>query len=131
MIIVYQDSQIRWISEHADVEAYTANLLSQGLRYLVIDTEIDGADIAASYYIVDGSLSIRPIASISSTEIKADGIDSATITGIPEGAHVRIDGYIYEISGGSLEFTTDHPGTYRISIDTWPLLPFEAEVKAL
>ncbi|WP_435657953.1 hypothetical protein [Brucella pituitosa] len=132
MIIVYDmHGRILWISANADVKAYTENLRDQGYRYLVQEVEADPVDVVVGFYVLDGSLTERPKASISSLEIQANGADSAVITGIPEGVSVSIDDEQYEVSGGSLEFTTDDPGTYRIAIDAWPLMPFEAEVKAL
>ncbi|WP_273794690.1 hypothetical protein [Brucella intermedia] len=132
MIIVYDmHGRILWISTNSDVEAYAANLRAGGYRYLVVDADLDPMEVSIGFHIVDGSLEPRPSANITKDQIKADGEDSAVITGIPEGTAVRIDHEVYEVSGGTLEFTTEHPGTYRISIDAWPLLPFEAEVQAL
>lgn len=132
MIIVYDvHGRILWISTNADVEAYTANLRDQGYRYLVHEADADPVDVAVGFYVLDGSLTERPQAAISSLEIQADGEDTAIITGIPEGVSVSIDDEPYEVSGGSLEFTTGDPGTFRIAIDAWPLMPFEAEVTAL
>lgn len=132
MIIVYDmHGRILWISTNSDVEAYTANLRAEGYRYLVTETDLDPAEVSIGFHIVDGSLEPRPTASISANRLTANGKDSAAITGIPEGATVSIDGEAYEVSGGSLEFTADDPGTYRISIDAWPLLPFETEVEVV
>lgn len=132
MIIVYDvHGRILWVSTNSDVEAYTANLRNQGYRYLVHEEDADPVDVALGFYVLEGNLTERPLATISALEIQADGNDSAVITGIPEGAAVMIDDEPYEVSGGSLEFATDDPGTYRVAIDAWPLLPFRAEVKAL
>ncbi|GGB00771.1 hypothetical protein GCM10011491_31200 [Brucella endophytica] len=131
MIIVHNsEGRIQWISLNTDVDAYTANLRQQGYQCIVHDVDADPMRISQNYYVVAGCLTARPAITISRTEIQADGKENAIISGIPDGATVTIDGEGYEVSGGALEFTADNTGTYRISIDAWPTLPFSMEVTA-
>lgn len=68
---------------------------------------------------------------ISKTIIAADAADQAIVSGIPDGASIYLDGE--EMSGfasSSLELSSSMPATYRLLVECWPYLPFEAEIAA-
>ena len=69
-------------------------------------------------------------AAIDKTEILANGIDVATITGIPVGSSVAIDSEAWAVDDGVFELTVDTPGEYRISISCWPYLDKELIIHA-
>ncbi len=63
----------------------------------------------------DGTLS--PPGDFDKVEITADGIDAATITGVPNLTKIGVDdGTPVNVSTGSWSFSTATPGTYFISI---------------
>jgi len=49
------------------------------------------------------------------TEITADGIDAATLSGVPRGTEVECDGVIYVIEDGDFSLVTSTPGAFTIT----------------
>lgn len=49
--------------------------------------------------------------------IDADGVDTATLTGLPVPCQVHVDGVPYDVDDGSFEFTAVAPGDYHIWVD--------------
>lgn len=75
--------------------------------------------------VVDGALVDRDInaASLDVTEIDADGVDTATISGIPNPSTVTVTGPIESeqtVTDGTLEVTTNTTGEYKIKISSFP-----------
>ncbi|AWK90343.1 hypothetical protein [Azospirillum thermophilum] len=64
------------------------------------------------------------------TSIQADGLDTATIRGIPAGAIVRIGALQYQMDEPTLEFSTIFPGRYAIHVESWPYLTREILIHA-
>jgi hypothetical protein len=79
-------------------------------------------------YVVDGELVDRPEAAITvdRTSITADGVDAATITGIPAGTEAtRVDSEAvtyHDIESGTFAVTSAWPG--RIVVDLQPPFPY-------
>jgi len=69
-------------------------------------------------------------AALSKTTLLADGVDSITITDLPQPCTAHLDTQRYEVPDGELEFTVDLPGVYQICIEALHHLPFNAEVTA-
>jgi len=97
---------------------------------------LDGATDGATQYIVNGVPTARPVQSSAADKqsIKADGSDTATITGIPVPCAVHIDGPVVmqdiAVPDGSLTFTALVPGAYRIRVEAFPFLPWEVIINA-
>ena len=81
-------------------------------------------------YIVDGKLVARPVApiTINRTEIPADKRSKVKITGLPDPSTVFIDGEPVAVEGGLLELTADMPATYSIDFDSFPFMPWSAQI---
>ena len=77
-------------------------------------------------------------AKLNKTTLKADGTDSIVITGLPTNdlnknpieTEVRVNGTVYQVSGGELELTVDAPGEYRITCRATNHKPLETKVEA-
>jgi len=69
-------------------------------------------------------------ASIDKISITADGIDTATISDLPNPTDVRINKDKYVVTDGTFEFTVDTTGTYIIICDAFPYLLKEFTVDA-
>jgi hypothetical protein len=71
------------------------------------------------------------------TSLLADGMDSITLTGLPDPCEVIIDDpdldietTVTEVTGGGFIFTAEDPGVYTVEIRRWPFLPFLVEFTA-
>lgn len=84
-----------------------------------------------SDYVKDGLITKRPIMNVpSSVSLKPDGIDTVTVTGLPAGVTVVVDGQTYLIEDGVLEITCDTPSNYAINLSVWPYMPAQIQVTA-
>lgn len=86
-----------------------------------------------SHYVVDGVITTRPEAGISldKTAIDADGVDEATVSGIPAGSLVEVDGEVVEVTDGTLELSSDANTVFFISIEPpFPFISWSATVTA-
>jgi len=83
-------------------------------------------------YVVDGELVARPVApiTINRTEIPADKRTKVKIAGLPDPCTVFIDGEPVTVEGGLLELTADMPATYWVVFDSFPYMPWSAEITA-
>lgn len=82
--------------------------------------------------VVDEQLVPRPILAFDKTTILADDQDKATLTGLPDPCTVLVDDTPYEVTGGTLEITSDMPATYEIEIeDPFPAQHFKATIHAV
>tara|TARA_R110000787_G_scaffold285016_1_gene399568 strand:- start:483 stop:908 length:426 start_codon:yes stop_codon:yes gene_type:complete len=57
------------------------------------------------------------LAEFDKLSVTADGVDIATITGLPIPCTVNIDGNSYDVPNGTFEFTAIAIGTYEVSVD--------------
>jgi hypothetical protein len=69
-----------------------------------------------SQYVSGGALTAKQNLSASwdKTQVTADGVDTATLSGLPDPITFHIDGDSYEVVGGTLSFKASTPGEYRI-----------------
>jgi len=110
---------------------FEAQLQAQGgLEVVPIADELD--DVTA--YIVDGVVQPKqqmPLV-IDTSQIDADGIDEATITGIPSGVTVEWpDGQSDTVTDGEIRFSVDLPGTYTFQFTAIPYLDKEVTIEAI
>ena len=95
-----------------------------------VDDNID----PVAHFVSGNSLSDKatPSFAFDVVTIDADGIDTATISGIPAYTLVTWpDGETAEISDGVLEFAVDLAGTYTFTIDSVQHLKQEVTIEAL
>lgn len=86
---------------------------------------VAGAFKHADHYVVAGDAVPRPEnpATLDVPTIAADGVDVATVSGIPTGTLATIDGptiAAIPVDDGSLELTADVPGTYTVRLESFP-----------
>ena len=112
---------------------------SPGIRDLQLaegEGAIDGNHDPATLRVVAGEVVARPagVAASDKASIAADGLEVATVTGIPAGARVYVIGPVpYKIAsadGQALEFTTDTPGLYTVRVEAFPAQLQEIEIDA-
>lgn len=102
-----------------------ANLQCQG-----DEAYIEGHYHWDEYYIQDGQPVLRPDtpATISADVVPADG-ESAVILQAVAGT-LTVGRETYEVEAGPVELTFGTPGEYRIQLEAFPYLPFEAVIHA-
>ena len=64
------------------------------------------------------------------TAIAADGVDTATLSGLPADAIVCVDGVAQAVAGGTLEIVAAWPGAYVVEVEAFPYLPLKRTVVA-
>lgn len=106
-----------------------AHLLHPGKRILVgrgLDAETQWIDPATE------TVTERPVLTLAvdKTVICADGVDAATIAGIPEGATVRLGSTAHTVSGGALRFASPLPGAFLLRFDAFPYRDAEILIHA-
>lgn len=91
--------------------------------------ETDYVDVAT------GTIKPRPALSltIDKTTIAADGVDAATISGIPAGARYAILGTSLggTVNDGTLEVTSTKKGRMEVIIEHPPAIPWRKEILAV
>jgi hypothetical protein len=77
------------------------------------------------------------IVEVDKTTLVADGIDSITLTGLPDPCDIIIDApdplvetSVQTVTGGGFVFVADDPGVYTVEVRRWPFLPFKIEFTA-
>lgn len=73
---------------------------------------IDGQSDPRLHYVVDGVLEDRPSNPAS--------LDGHSIISIPNPSTVTLAGTSYEVTDGVAEFEFNLPGTYKVTIQSWP-----------
>ncbi len=82
-------------------------------------------------YVLDGVVIPRPtLSAFDKTSIAADGIDTATLSGLPDPCTILINGQEHTVTGGTLDLDADRPGTYRVEIRHFPYRDFAQEITA-
>jgi len=74
------------------------------------------------FYVENGSVVERPHFPIT--------IEGSTITGIPIPTTITIEGVSYEVTEGTLELEFDAPGSYTVSLRSFPYLDTEVTIEA-
>jgi hypothetical protein len=84
------------------------------------------------YYMRNGTPTLRPElpATIDRTNLTADGIDTATITNLPNPSTVTVNRQSVTVEDGTLELTFDLPGSYVVKVESFPYLPWEVAIHA-
>jgi len=117
---IYKTDTGRVVKIHIGVESGLANNVNAD------EGHYEGEFDAASTYFPDGEPVLRPDnpAQLDKTSIVADGVDVATLSGVPVGAVVTLSavGVLERVTvdDGVLEITAELPGDYTVSIDTFP-----------
>lgn len=70
-------------------------------------------------------------ATLDKEQIQADGVDAATVSGLPADSFVQINKVGSPVGDGEIVITTDAPGPFRIRCDSVRCLPVEFEVTAV
>jgi hypothetical protein len=94
---------------------------------------IEAAGDDLTQYVVGGAVTDKPAmpVSIDKTTVSADGIDLATISGIPVGALCRVASIAEAVvNDGTIELTFDNPGDYEITIIAFPYLDYTVTINA-
>lgn len=111
------------------------SLADQAIRgSVVLPIHLDNPDDpwGDTHMVVDEQLVPRPTLAFDKTTILADDQDKATLTGLPDPCTVLVDDTPYEVTGGTLEITSDMPATYEIEIeDPFPAQYFKATIHAV
>lgn len=109
----------------------------EGLGEQVIDLEEinQSAAMHPSFDIThwfDGAQFVpRPTLAFDKLAIAADGVEIATLTGLPDPCTVLVDGVPQEVTGGVLEFSAATPGTYKVEApDPFPAQAYAADIVA-
>ncbi|MDG3442479.1 hypothetical protein [Nitrospirillum amazonense] len=63
-------------------------------------------------------------------EIAADGADAVSLTGLPTGSTVALDGQVATAHDGTMAITTTLPGTHQVLIICWPYRDLTLEITA-
>ena len=89
-----------------------------------------GRHDGGTHWVEGGEVVPRPAieAVLSKTTIFADGIDAATIAGLPDPCVLSVDGEVREVAGGEAGFRSSEPGTYEVAVAAWPYLPWSATI---
>lgn len=91
----------------------------------------DHTDWKDRYVCFDGDwvLKDRPTMSLSIDRSTIGIGETATLSGLPDGATISINGRSpVAVSGGSVALTGEHPMVYEIHVEAWPRLPADLEV---
>jgi hypothetical protein len=94
-------------------------------------------DDGSAQYLPGGVLTARPATActLDKSTIAANGLDTATLSGIPSGAAVSVTDQngttTYTVNDGALEITADEPGTITITVTpAFPYKPLTVTVTA-
>ncbi len=84
-------------------------------------SQIESAGRPFSHYVTSSSpravLERSPLnATWDKVAIDADGIDTATLSGLPVPCDVSLDGEVHTISDGTFELSVTSPGTYIVIV---------------
>lgn len=79
----------------------------------------------ATEWVVDGQLASRPVLAIavSSTDVRANGVDEIVVKGVPAGAGIRVRGPVPAdgvADGSDIHLTFALPGRYAVIITLFP-----------
>jgi hypothetical protein len=110
---------------------YPAFMRERGEHFLEVDETSADPD---KRYVDDGRIKDRPTAliALSAEAIRADGVDTAMLQGVPAGWEIRIDGASAGAADGSdIEIVSAEPHAYAIeAVGPWPYRPWRGQVTA-
>lgn len=86
----------------------------------------------STVYVAQGELVARPVMqlSVDKAAIAANGVDCATVSGIPAGADVSIDFVTYPVTDQTLSVTTTMPGEMHLLFTKFPYIDAEVIINA-
>lgn len=82
---------------------------------------VEGDWLNKDVYVKDGRVTPRP-----ANPAKLDGL---TLTDLPSPGTLHIDGAAYPYEDSTVELEFDHPGTYKVRVESWPYLDKEFTVE--
>ena len=125
--VVY-DTTTGYIKKWGTCQAENINTKGTGVNEAVLQVPGSGRD----HYVLNGQLTNKTTISATWDKqlIQADGIDTATLSNLPDPVTLSIDFVPTEIVGGVLEFTASDPGTYHIWLDVPEYFREEWEIVA-
>lgn len=93
---------------------------------------IRGYADAATQFIVSGFVAdkIQMPVSVDKTDINADGIDTITVSDIPENCAYSINGMEGIVTDGQMSLTFDDPGEYNLKLSLFPYLDYSVMINA-
>jgi hypothetical protein len=97
----------------------------EGCAVIIVGTDASAIVNNGKFMIMNGEIVARPVFTISKTEIKADGVDSAVIDGLPNPCIVTIDGVNSTVTDGTLELSTTMAHSWLITIYDQYNFPFQ------
>lgn len=128
IVVLVHDSTgrpLRWTSVPA---------LAPGESLLVVQADgmTLGNLVTAPLMVSGGTLVPRPqLAGFDRLAIAADGMDAATLAGLPEGAQAWVDDVPCAIPpDGTLRIAATMPATYSVRVIAWPYQDYHAEIVA-
>jgi hypothetical protein len=102
------------------------------LDYLVVTADVNGN----THYVRGDRIVPRPVLAFDRLEIAADGVDRAVLA-LREPFRVTVEGTKFQVDDPdgdgayALVLVSTMPAVYRVGIDHWPYLPFQAEITTL
>jgi hypothetical protein len=112
---------------------YISYQVGEGESFLEVSKLIHDGEC----YVKDGILTVRDIqkTSLNKLIIDADGIDELLLSNVPSGVIKINNDTTNDAISGAIEntdtFSTTIPGTYKIKIESFPYLDFEATIEAI
>lgn len=135
MIIVYdpaENNRITNIKFDPVPEGSEEHLAGQGVSFVVYSGELTAEQLITFAFVnADGEVELKKeIAPMEPLHIAADGVDTATIEGLPDPINMMIDGNLVSVTGGVIEFTSEDIGVYVIKTNDLSVISWSVEVHA-
>lgn len=89
-------------------------------------------DETETFVTLPGTATPRPdLPRFDKTAIAADGLDAATLAGLPDGATVSVDGgEPQDLANDTLSIVATMPASYRVVVSRWPYLDYGETIVA-
>lgn len=96
---------------------------------------MEGSADVCTDWVVAGAVASRPPcpAQLSTSTVKADGMDEAILWQVPAGAQVSVEGPLSTAGvadGSNIRLTFAKPGDYLVRIEQFPFLTLEVLIRA-
>lgn len=133
MIIEYSDNgRITHIINDPVPEGMEQVLNDNNCRFIVISGADGASDLNAlrDCFIDNQTVHLRPRFTLPDTvTVLANGIDEYTVTGLPAGTVVKVNGETHIIDGDFI-IASDMPAEYEMEFECWPYIPHTMKVLA-
>tara|TARA_A100001037_G_C14860273_1_gene504867 strand:- start:177 stop:575 length:399 start_codon:yes stop_codon:yes gene_type:complete len=115
---------------------YTPDVSLDEIRGLYSDTsfiQVNNGTDTTTKYVLDGEVADRTElnATWDAETVAADGTAEIVLSGLPVPCTVYVDGNAVAVDDGSLEFSADVPGEYKVRVDEAAYLEQEWTVNAV